>query len=320
VNYRRFFARRLLRTLPAYLAIVALYFLVPAVRERPQLQPVWQYLTFTENLDLAFPLPKAFSQAWSLCVEEQFYLALPVVVALVAYRPSPAKVMGAMIAVLLAGMIVRGYFWLYDVGGEPFDPSPRLNGFRYMTLIYYPTWSRLDGLLAGVAIATIEIYRPRWWRLLTAWPNLLLAGGIAGVGVAIVFFHDLFAPFLPSVLGFPLLAFSMAMLVAAGSTRRSLIGRFAIPGAGALAAAAYSLYLSNKIVFRAVQMALRDRPPNIQSFSLVIGLLAALAAGAVLYQLVERPLLKIRDRMRSAPGAARLANTPRSHSGTAQKI
>jgi peptidoglycan/LPS O-acetylase OafA/YrhL len=65
-NYRRFFARRLLRTLPAYLAIVALYFLIPAVRERPEIQPLWQFLTFTENFDVMFPLPKAFSHAWSL--------------------------------------------------------------------------------------------------------------------------------------------------------------------------------------------------------------------------------------------------------------
>jgi peptidoglycan/LPS O-acetylase OafA/YrhL len=319
-NYRRFFARRALRTLPAYLAILALYVLVPAVRERPLLQPLWQYLTFTQNFDLTFPLPKAFSQAWSLCVEEQFYVALPLVVALVAVRPSPTKVIGAMIAVLLAGMIARAYSWLHDVGGDPFSLAPTLNGFRYMTLIYYPTWSRLDGLLAGVAVAAIEIFRPRWRRRLTARPNLLLAAGGAGVGVAIVFFRDLFAPFLPAVFGFPLLAFSMAMVVMAGSESRSIIGRYAVPGAGALAAGAYSLYLCNKIVFRAVQIALRDWLPEVQAYSLIVGLSAALAAGAVLYWLVERPFLKIRDRMRGASRAARLPITRRSNSASASTI
>src|SRR5438874_6895571 len=49
-DYRRFFARRALRTLPAYSAVLALYFLVPAAREWPDIQPFWQFATFTENL------------------------------------------------------------------------------------------------------------------------------------------------------------------------------------------------------------------------------------------------------------------------------
>jgi peptidoglycan/LPS O-acetylase OafA/YrhL len=71
-NYSRFFARRLLRTLPAYLAVVALCFVVPIVRERPVIQPLWQFLTFTQNFGYVPDPPKAFSHAWSLCVEEQF--------------------------------------------------------------------------------------------------------------------------------------------------------------------------------------------------------------------------------------------------------
>jgi peptidoglycan/LPS O-acetylase OafA/YrhL len=39
-SYSRFFGRRLLRTFPAYLAVVALYFLVPPLRERPHIQPL----------------------------------------------------------------------------------------------------------------------------------------------------------------------------------------------------------------------------------------------------------------------------------------
>jgi len=305
-DYPRFFARRLLRTLPAYLAVVAVYFLIPDVRERPQLQPLWQFLTFTQNFDLDFPLPKAFSHAWSLSVEEQFYLVLPIVVALLAIRPSAEKVVGAMIVVLLAGMVARGYFWVHAVGGDPFDPATHVDGFRYMTLIYYPTWSRLDGLLAGVAIAAVQILRPDWWRRITVRPNALLAAGLAGVGVAIVFFRTMEAPFLPTVFGFPLLALSMAMLVVAASDRRSIIGRYKIPGAGALAAGAYSLYLINKIVFHAVALALADSPPRIRECSFVVGLLAALAAGALLYWLVERPFVKIRDRLRSPPRSRRV--------------
>jgi len=297
-DYPRFFARRALRTLPPYLAIILVYFLVPIVRERPRLEPLWEYLTFTENFDLAFPLPKAFSQAWSLCVEEQFYLALPGVVALLAIRPSTRKTAAVAIAVLLVGMAVRGYFWLHGVGGDPFDPAPRLNAFNYMTRIYYPTWSRLDGLLAGVVLAAIETFRPLWWARLAARPNALLALSVGLVGATTVFFHEFYAAFLPTVFGFPLLALSMALLVAVGAQRRSLLGRYAIPGAAPLAAVAYSLYLSNKIVFHAVGAISHDWPAQFQTFSLAVGLAAALAAGAALYWLVERPFLRLRDRLR----------------------
>jgi peptidoglycan/LPS O-acetylase OafA/YrhL len=209
-------------------------------------------------------------------------------------------------------MTLRGYFWLHDVARAPFDPAARPDAFAYMTFIYYPTWTRLDGLLAGVAIAAIQTFSPQWWRRLTARPNVLLGVGVAGVGIAIVFFHDMIAGFLPAVFGFPILACAMALLVIAGSDERSLIGRYSIPGAGALAAGAYSLYLSNKIVFHAVQRMIRDSPVQIQSVALCAGLLAALAAGALLYWLVERPFLRLRDRLRSPSRSGVRAPVPAS--------
>jgi len=72
-NYSRFFARRLLRTLPAYLAVVALCFLFPICESALE----------------------AFSHAWSLCEEEQFYLLFPAIVAILAVRPGPRRVFRA---------------------------------------------------------------------------------------------------------------------------------------------------------------------------------------------------------------------------------
>lgn len=305
-NYPRFFARRWLRTVPAYLAVVALYFLVPAVRERPNLQPLWQFLTFSENLFIAPPLPKAFSQVWSLCVEEQFYVVFPALVALLAIRPSAAKTIGAFVAVLLFGMALRGFLWLHDVARTPFDIAGAPQPAAYMRLIYWPTWARLDGLLAGVAAATVQTFRPRHWAAFAARPNLLLAAGVVGVLVSAVWFRDPFAGFLPTVLAFPLLALSMALVVTAGSASGSLIGRRAMFGAGPLATAAYSLYLSHKAVFAAVASALHDAPAWVRDVGLGIAVLAALAVGAALHWLVERPFLGIRDRL-EGPSRSSLA-------------
>ncbi|MGB9108048.1 MAG: acyltransferase, partial [Telluria sp.] len=71
----RFYARRLLRTLPNFYAVLALYALWPAFRGAAPMLPLWRYLTFTQNIGLE--PGTAFSHAWSLCIEEQFYMLLP---------------------------------------------------------------------------------------------------------------------------------------------------------------------------------------------------------------------------------------------------
>lgn len=294
-DYPRFFGRRLMRTLPAYLAVVAVYFLIPILRDRPDMTPLWRFLTFTQNFGLHTDPPQAFSHAWSLCVEEQFYLVFPAAVALLAIRPSAGKVVAAIVAVLAFGMALRGYLWLHDVARQPFDLSSAPRPGRYMTLIYYPSWTRLDGLLAGISAAAIRTFRPQFWGRLTARPNLLLALGVLGVAASILFFKGQIAGFAASVLGFPLLSFSLALTVMAGSEARSVIGRHPIPGAGALATGAYSLYLSHKIVFHAVGAT--HLPEILQPAALPIAMLAAFAVGALLYWLVERPFLKLRDRL-----------------------
>ena len=86
-SFAVFYMRRALRVLPAYLIVVLLYFSVPVFAERPGLPPLWKFLTFTQNFGLDLIAAGAFSHAWSLCVEEHFYLLLPVIVFLLMRKP-----------------------------------------------------------------------------------------------------------------------------------------------------------------------------------------------------------------------------------------
>lgn len=292
-NYRWFFFKRLLRTLPAYAVILAIYFMIPPLRERPEIQPFWQFATFTENLMIDARFPTAFSHAWSLCVEEQFYLALPLVVTILAAKASSWRVGALLVALFGFGMVLRGYLWLAHVSTEAFVVNSEPDASTYMTLIYYPTWSRLDGLLAGIVLATVRIYRPSWWRLLTARPNLLLILGLLGVGISIAWFETQIPGLVPTMFAFPLLACSIGLLVASGTDSRSLIGRGSIPGIRPLAAGAYSLYLSHKIAFHLVVE--QTDTGSWAPFALAMAL--AMGAGLVLYRGVERPFLNLRDRL-----------------------
>ena len=151
-------------------------------------------------------------------------------------------------------------------------------------------------MLAGVAIAALKNFRPDVWRTFVARPDLLLAFGFAGIASAILLFGGLGTALLPVALGFPLLALSVALVVAAASTGRGVVGKYRIPGSTALAAGAYSLYLSHKIAYHATQewIAPAFGATGYARFGLAV--LVALALGALLYWTVERPFLRLRDR------------------------
>ena len=317
-SYARFFGRRLLRTLPAYLVVLAMYFLVPGIREREPIAPLWQFLTFSQNWMFEYPTHglKAFSHVWSLCVEEQFYLVFPAVVALIALRPTPAKVIGAVLCVLVVGMALRGYLWLQFVAVPAFDFAADPRGGRYMHFIYNPTATRLDGLLMGIVAAAIQTFRPAIWTRLTARPNLLLGVGALGIVLSTLIFHEgSIARFWPAVFGYPFLSFAIMLIVMAGADSRSLIGRYRVPGATALAAGAYSLYLSHKIVFHWVELIRPHLPALLQWAAFSLAMVGALGLGAALYWLVERPFLKLRDRLEGPSRSSLAVAAPLAESG-----
>jgi peptidoglycan/LPS O-acetylase OafA/YrhL len=78
ISMKEFFAKRFFRIIPPYLVVIALYVFVPFLREREHFAALWKYLTFTFNFGLDLHQIGTFTHAWSLCVEEQFYLILAI--------------------------------------------------------------------------------------------------------------------------------------------------------------------------------------------------------------------------------------------------
>ena len=302
-DYGRFFVRRALRTIPAFVVVVVLYFAFPQLRETPDIQPLWQFATFTENLMINPTGPKAFDQFWSLCVEEQFYLLFPLGLSLIAIKPSARKTITVIVALVVGGIFLRAFLWLALVANKPFDLHSQSSWQSYVALIYYPTWSRLDGLLAGIALATLKIFRPSAWQRFVGRPNLLFAAGLLGAGTAILLFGGPFSPLVGAALGFPLLSASVALIVAAASTGSALVGKYRIPGGAALATAAYSLYLTHKMAYHAVQAWIGPALGATGYVSLALGVGFALLIGAALYYAVERPFLLFRDHLAMPKGA-----------------
>lgn len=288
LSFRGFYARRAWRILPAFAVVLALYVLFPVLREVPGLQPWWQFATFTLNLLIDYTHNQAFSHAWSLCVEEHFYLVFPLLAWWLTRWPSRWKCLGVCAGVVVLGIVLRSAVWLHDAAIDP----PR-NWF--IEDIYYPTWMRLDGLLAGVLLAALRIFRPQAWTRWQARSNAVLLGGLAMSCLAFWLFRER-TGLLANALGWPLLSFGFGLLVFAGADRHSLIGRWRVPGAGWLAAVSYSLYLSHKIAFHLVQVTFGAALQGQRSLAFATYALAVLLLGAALHYLVERPFLRLRER------------------------
>jgi peptidoglycan/LPS O-acetylase OafA/YrhL len=133
-----FYLRRSFRVLPAFLAVLAVYLVWPTFREEPGLSPTWQFLTFTENLRIDYFHDQAFSHVWSLCVEEHFYLVLPILVLVMMRKPGFGKTLTMIIGILLLGMTVRGYLFNHQLAqGLAADDRERFVTL-YIEKIYYP--------------------------------------------------------------------------------------------------------------------------------------------------------------------------------------
>lgn len=82
---RNFLARRLLRTLPIYLLLLSVYMIL----NRHNIRDYSVYFfTFTQNYLIAYNSTEniVLAQTWSLAIQEQFYIFLPIVIYLLPYK------------------------------------------------------------------------------------------------------------------------------------------------------------------------------------------------------------------------------------------
>jgi peptidoglycan/LPS O-acetylase OafA/YrhL len=296
-NFGDFYLRRALRILPAYLVVVAIYFAVPATRERAQIQPLWQFLTFTENLFIDFFHGKTFSHVWSLCVEEHFYFAFPVLAWALLRRPSAGLTVGVFAAILIGGIALRAHAWFEVVAPQAAVEGPGNMGQLFYEHLYYPTWTRLDGLLVGVGLAVLEARRPRAWEAAMRHPSTVLGAGLLFFLAAIALFQEqVSGP--AAIAGYPVLAIAMGCFVAFAASPAGR--RVHIPGAAFVAAISYSLYLTHKMALFLLRTWAGDELGK--HGVLAIGAYSAITLlfGVALHLAVEKPFLALRARLSPA--------------------
>ena len=283
---RQFYARRWLRTVPAYWAALFVCWVPGRLIAGLYPSPDWRYPFFLQNAWT--PHPPFFPNAWSLCIEEWFYLLFPAAVLLflsIFRLRSRAAFLAAAGLFIVTAMIARVLV----------DGSVAVMGATQWRGHFLPF--RIDAIAYGAIAALV----------FEAWPAAWRRGVVVGPVVAV------------------LLVLLVPRLIGDGMARRALgaaIGPFSkslwlplfsrihsAPGWIArtvrrLSRVSYSMYLVHvPLVLRPIRVLADPRAPWACVGWYVAYFFLTAVATWLLYRFAEKPGLAFRERLFPAPGA-----------------
>jgi peptidoglycan/LPS O-acetylase OafA/YrhL len=155
-HLRRFYLRRVFRTFPSYYLVLTVLVLAFGLTQNQRHHLRWEYVYGTNFLPLERGQTVMF-WGWSLGLEEQFYLAVPLLFfALQKLRTHRARIalLGALMALALVIRLVIFY-----------RHRPWNDAFLYGAL-YFRTHTRFDTLVAGILLAVVH---QRYGKDLARW-------------------------------------------------------------------------------------------------------------------------------------------------------
>jgi peptidoglycan/LPS O-acetylase OafA/YrhL len=171
---RRFYLRRIFRTFPSYYVVLTVLALTYKLGPLQKKHLVWEYLYGTNFFSTA-RFDTLMFWGWSLSLEEQFYLVVPLLFFLLRFMKSDFQRIGFLVALWASALVVRlAIYFLHE--------GPWIDVFLYGAL-YFKTYTRFDTLVTGIILAVVhDRFREpigRWLmhpfnRALVALPSMLL--------------------------------------------------------------------------------------------------------------------------------------------------
>jgi peptidoglycan/LPS O-acetylase OafA/YrhL len=151
---RRFWIRRWFRTLPNYFLVLTLLLALTVLADGEATRYWWKYYLFIQNFMAEHPT--FFPEAWSLSVEEWFYVLLPLVfLALAAFGIGGRR---AWLSLIIATLVVS-VFLRYRYYGSVEVVSPRWWDLNLRMNVV----TRFDSLAFGVLGAYLHTYHADQW-------------------------------------------------------------------------------------------------------------------------------------------------------------
>jgi len=293
---RRFYARRSFRIFPQYyVTLTLLLFIVPVSATQWQRLP-FEYLYLTNYV--SWHHEPVMPWAWSLAVEEHFYLVVPFLLAMLTFIRGNRGRFTLLFALWLLGFAARLFAW--KVQG--------IEGEDVVRTVYVWTHTKMDILIAGIFIAYLQryhadrmraIYEHRWVRIVA------VVFVVACVAFLTFSPQRLLSPELYALFGYGTITSLMYIVLITwllnhdGAFARFLGRPFFLR----LATLGYGIYLVHLpvLAFFALPFAaslLRAGVPMAATWWLALAFGMTLAAGFayVLHLIVDKPALLLRDR------------------------
>jgi peptidoglycan/LPS O-acetylase OafA/YrhL len=272
VNKLKFVARRASRTIPPYLIVLVPSFLGSYIFEGNSFD--FKYLVFLQNYNAEIPF---FKISWSLCVEEHFYTLLPFVVGFFFI----VNRLNQRLSYILIAII---YFIPFIFRIVEFRNSVAFGYFETATHLRY------DSLLAGLLLSFVFINHKQTMYGLLKYRNILIFLTCSLLLLSSVVSHKLFF-----TVGLLLLGIVFSLLVGSLS-----IGKQYVLGGNKvvqlIAKSSYAIYLTHALTINVIMLVNN----NIMLDSAVLGgvlFCSSIAVGILFYNIIERPLMKIRDKI-----------------------
>jgi peptidoglycan/LPS O-acetylase OafA/YrhL len=299
-NIRRFYLRRIFRTFPSYYVVLTLLAVVTTLTTAQRAHLRYEYLYLTNFMPLGRPDILMF-WGWSLGLEEQFYLTVPALFFILHRLKSDRARIGLLAALWAMGVVIRLYIY--------FRYAPWTDLLLYGAL-YFRTHTRFDTLVAGILLAFVHQRHgaaiTRWLedpfhRALLALPALgclwlLVRPAMFGAD-KVQLVHVFCWGTVTSVMYFCSL---LLLLNGEGWIHR----RLSAPIFRRLATLGYGVYLVHipLIDHLAVPVAQRAQARHLPMAlvwpcSLLAVMLLSFAIGYAMHVLIEKPSMKIRQRL-----------------------
>jgi peptidoglycan/LPS O-acetylase OafA/YrhL len=282
ISVRRFLARRGLKIYPAFYVLIGVTILFPLLPESSLTPPrVWAEVLFVQNY-----LPGMWNHTWSLAVEEHFYLLLPFLLLLLLGRSSrkddPFAALPTICAVLAVAVLVLRV------------ANSLSRGYQHQTL--FLTHFRIDSLMFGVLLSYWYHYHTVQVRnTVLQHRTLFTVLGLALLAPAFLFPLERNMAFY--TVGFSGFALGSGLLLMAAL--HSPVGlQTAMSPLAKIGAYSYSIYLWHMPVLYSLLPKIRQRVGEELTYvpTVVIAVGLCLLLGSGISQLIEYPVLRLRDR------------------------